>query len=50
MIFLYVWFGFFVYWRIKLRGLFNAKDILEEEKQWYYLTYSWRDKGVHAFP
>ena len=21
-----------------------------EEQQWYYLTQSWRDKGVHAFP
>ena len=29
---------------INLRGLLNAKTILEEEKQWYYLN------QVHAFP
>ena len=31
------------------RGLFNAKAILIEE-QWYYLTQSLKDKGVHTFP
>ena len=30
--------------------LFNAKFILQEEQLWYYLTHSWEDKGVHAFP
>ena len=30
--------------------LFNAKPILLEEQQWYYLTHSWEDKGVHTFP
>ena len=30
--------------------LFNAKTILLEEQQWYYLTHSWEDKGVHTFP
>ena len=30
--------------------LFNAKAILREEQQWYYLTHSWEDKGVHTFP
>ena len=29
------------------RSLFNAKAILGQEKQWYYLTDSWEDKGVH---
>ena len=36
--------------RVNLCGLFNAKAILVEEQQWYYLTHSWRDKEVHAFP
>ena len=30
--------------------LFNARTILLEEQQWYYLTHSWEDKGVHTFP
>ena len=30
--------------------LFNAKAIFLEEQQWYYLTHSWEDKGVHTFP
>ena len=30
--------------------LCNAKAILLEEQQWYYLTHSWEDKGVHTFP
>ena len=33
-----------------LKGLFNPKAILVEEQQWYYLTHSWEDKRVHAFP
>ena len=30
--------------------LFNAKSILQEEQQWNYLTHSWKDKGIYAFP
>ena len=30
--------------------LSNAKAIFLEEQQWYYLTHSWEDKGVHTFP
>ena len=30
-------------------GLSNAKAILDEDWQWYYLTFKWRDKGVHTF-
>ena len=30
--------------------LFNAKAIILEEQQRYYLTHSWEDKGVHTFP
>ena len=30
--------------------LFNAKVMLLEEQQWYYLTHCWEDKGVHTFP
>ena len=38
-------------WRhINLCRSFNAKAILPEEQQWYYLTHSWEDKGVHTFP
>ena len=29
-------------------GLFNAKAIFVEQ-QWYYLTRSWGNQGVHAF-
>ena len=29
--------------------LFNAKAIILEEQQWYYLTHSWEDKRVHTF-
>ena len=43
-------FSFFVEWHINLRGLFNTKAILREEQQWWYLTHSWEDKGVHTFP
>ena len=31
-------------------GLFSAKTILAEEQSWYYLTYSWGNKGVRTFP
>ena len=41
-----VWF----LWHINLCRLFNAKSIPLEEEYWYYLTYSWEDKGVHTFP
>ena len=34
----------------QLFRLFNAKAILLEEQQWYYLTQSWEDKGVYTFP
>ena len=34
---------------INIRGLFNPKAILVEKQKWYYLTYNWRDKGVHNF-
>ncbi len=30
--------------------LFNAKAILLEEQQGYYLTHSREDKGAHTFP
>ncbi len=30
--------------------LFNAKAILLEEQERYYLTHSWVDKWVHTFP
>ena len=45
-------FGFssFVWWHIKLRGLFNAKAKLVEEQKWYYLTYSSVGKGFIPFP
>ena len=33
-----------------LNRLFNAKAILVEEQQWYYLTQSQADKEVHTFP
>ena len=35
---------------INLFRLFNVKAILEEGHFWYYLTHSWRDKGIHNFP
>ena len=41
---------FFVLWHTNLLGLFNAKTILLEEKQWHYSTNSWKDKGVRTFP
>ena len=40
----------FFKWHINYHGLFDAKAILVEEQQWYYLSYIWvRDKGVHTF-
>ena len=30
--------------------LFNAKAILLQEQQWYYLTHSWEDMEVHGIP
>ena len=33
-----------------LRGLFNAKGILAEEQQWYYLTHCPGDKEVYTYP
>ena len=45
-----VWFSLFVLWHINLCRLSNAKAILLEKQKWYYLTHSWEDKGVHAFP
>ena len=47
------WFGlvwFLWLWHINLCGLFNAKAILVKEQLWYYLTYSWEDKGIYTFP
>ena len=44
-----VWFLLF-YGISTLFKLFNAKAILLEEHQWYYLTHRWEDKGVHIFP
>ena len=38
------------WWHINLRGLSNTKAIIVEEQYWYYLTHSWGDKRVHAFP
>ena len=39
---------FFVYWHINLHGLCQAKAILVEEQQWYYLTNCWETFGrVH---
>ena len=34
---------------INLCGLHNAKAILVEKQQWYYLTHSRRYKEVHTF-
>ena len=35
-------FGFFIYWHINFRVLFNAKAIPAEEQQGYYSIYSWQ--------
>ena len=41
----------FFWWYISLFRLFNAKGTHLEEQEWYYLTYSWEDKGgVHTSP
>ena len=39
-----------VSWHINLLRIFNTKVILPEEQQWYYLTHSLEDKGVHIVP
>ena len=41
-----VWFDFF---NINFHGLFNTKVSLVEQ-QWYFLTHSLGDNGVHTFP
>ena len=48
----FVWFGLVSLFNgiSTLFRLFNAKAILLEEQEWYYLTHSWEDKGVHTFP
>ena len=33
-----------------LHGLFNAKAILVEEQQWYYVTQSYGNLRIHTFP
>ena len=33
----------------KIRWFPNVKAILIEGRQWYYLTYSWGNKGVYTF-
>ena len=47
-----VWFGLVSLFNgiSTLFRLFNAEAILLEEQEWYYLTHSWEDKGVHTFP
>ena len=35
---------------LNLHGLFNAKATLVDNKQWYYLTHNWGDKGIQTFP
>ena len=47
-----IWFGLVSLFNgiSTLFRLFNAKAILLEEQWWYYLTHSWKDKGVHTFP
>ena len=45
-----VWFDFFVLWHINFQRLFDAQTIFVEELLWYYLIYSWENKGVHTFP
>ena len=36
-------------WLINFRGLFNAKAILIEEQEWYYLTNRWRKNPSDLF-
>ena len=47
---LWIRFSFFALWHINLRGLSNAKAILEEEQSRFYLIRSRKDKGVYTFP
>ena len=44
-----VWYGFYVYWHIKLHELFNGKAIFVEWEQGYHFTHSCGDKGAHDF-
>ena len=30
--------------------LMPSPSLLKKNPQWYYLTHSWEDKGVHTFP
>ena len=39
----YLWFGFFVYRHISFCWLFNAKAILADEQQEFYLIQSWEE-------
>ena len=50
-------YGLHLFWdslEILLVPLFNSlsasQNYFVEEQQWYYLTHSKRDKGVHIFP
>ena len=45
-----IWFGDFIYWHINFCRLFNAQVLLLEEQEYYYLTLSWEDNGIHTFP
>ena len=48
---LFFFFFFFLFSGVStLMGQIDAKTLLLVEQEWYYLTNSWRDKGVHAFP
>ena len=42
-------FTIFTYF-INIHWIFNAKPILVEQQQHYYLTRSWEDKGLIPFP
>ena len=35
-----------VWLHINFHNLFNVKTTLVEKQQWYYLTHSWRKKGL----
>ena len=55
LIFLFLWknnlksFGFFIECYINLHGLFNARVILIEEQQWYYLTHTWEFIYIYIY-
>ena len=42
--------GFFDYWHINIRVLFNASTIFVKEYYRYYLPWSWKDENIYAFP